>query len=364
VRDPRDREYAELLVGPCIEVQPGWQVLVGGGVLARPLIEEVVAAVARRGAYALVRLSFDGAGMGLGGGHGWLRHAATDLAAVPASLESEQLERCDAIVVVVAPENTREYVDIDPERLTAMQAAYRPSQERMLRHEVPWVVCQYPTAALAQEAAMSTEGFSEFLYGACLLDWEAERDRMRRYAERFDDASEIRIVGEGTDLRLSVEGRKMLVDAAGANMPGGEFFCSPVEDSAAGVITFSEFPAVYAGREVQGIRLAFEGGVVVDASADTAEEFLLTTLDRDDGARRLGELGVGCNPGITRHMKNTLFDEKIDGTVHLALGNGFPNLGGSNVSGVHWDIVKDLRMRGARIELDGEVVQREGAWLV
>ena len=156
----------------------------------------------------------------------------------------------------------------------------------------------------------------------------------------------------------------MEVDAGGANIPGGEFFCSPVEDSAQGTIAFTEFPAVYQGRELRGIRLRFEDGRVVDASAETNEGFLLETLDTDAGARSLGELGIGCNPGITRYMRNTLFDEKIDGTVHLALGQGFSFLGGSNESSVHWDIVKDLRLPGSRVELDGEVVQRDGSWIV
>ena len=210
---------------------------------------------------------------------------------------------------------------------------------------------------------MSLRAFEDFLYGACLLDWDAERDRMAKYAERFDAADEVRIVGEETDLRLSVAGRNAEIDAGGANVPGGEFFCSPLEDSAEGSIAFTEFPAVYGGREVNGIRLRFEHGKVVDASADSNEDFLLEMLDRDEGARRVGELGIGCNPGITRHMKNTLFDEKIDGTVHIALGNGLPEIGGTNVSQIHWDIVKDLR-NGGRIELDGALVQENGAWRI
>ena len=173
----------------------------------------------------------------------------------------------------------------------------------------------------------------------------------------------MRIVGEGTDLRLGLAGRSMQVDAGGGNMPGREFFGCPFETSATGSIAFTEFPAVYAGRELVGVRLRFEDGRVVDASADTNEDFLLATLDQDDGARRLGELGVGCNPGITRYMRNTLFDEKIDGTVHLALGAGFEHLGGKNVSAVHWDLVKDLRS-GGRIELDGVTVQENGVWAI
>ena len=156
----------------------------------------------------------------------------------------------------------------------------------------------------------------------------------------------------------------MEVDALGSNLPGGEFFGCPLEDSAEGEISFAGFPAVYRGREITGIRLSFSGGRVVDASAETNEAYLIETLDVDEGARRLGELGIGCNPGITRYMKNTLFDEKMNGTVHLALGNSYTDLGGVNESAIHWDLVKDLRLPGSHIELDGDVVQRDGGWLV
>jgi len=359
--DPRDREYAELLVGTCIDVQPGWQVLVLGSHLGRPLLEEVQRAIARRGAYALTELTFGG---GLGAtDRAWVREAPLELLSQAAPLYEHILREIDALVSVQAPENTREASSTPVERTQAVQAAYRNAQQRLLSHELPWVGCQYPTPALAQDAGMSTQEFADFLYGACLLDWDAERERMSRYAERFDAAEEVRIIGTGTDLRLSLVGRTMQVDAGGANIPGGEFFGSPVEDSAEGTIAFSEFPGVYGGRHVDGIRLRFEAGKVVEASADSHEEYLVETLDTDEGARRVGELGIGCNPGITRHMRNTLFDEKIDGTVHIAVGAGFPDLGGTNVSGVHWDIVKDLRGEG-RIELDGEVVQVNGVWTI
>ena len=345
----------------CVGVQPGWQVLVVGSTPGRPLLEEVVRLIAERDAYALLRVTFDDATIAP---RTWMRAAPIDRLAVPAPIEKHSLETCDALIVVVAPENTRDAADIPGERMAAIQGAYRPAMERVFRHEVPWVGCQYPTPALAQEAGMSTEEFADFLYGACLRDWDSERERMQRYADRFDAADEVRIVGAGTDIRLSIAGRSMKVDAGGANIPGGEFFGCPVEDSAEGVIAFSEFPAVYGGRELNGIRLRFEGGRVVEASAETNEAYLLEMLDSDEGARRLGELGIGCNPGITRYMRNTLFDEKIDGTVHLALGNGMPDLGGKNESRIHWDIVKDLRLPGTRIELDGEVVQQDGDWLV
>lgn len=357
--DPRDRDYARLLVEGCVDVQPGWQVLVTGTAPGRPLLEEICRAVGRRGAYALLRMSW---GEGSAAPTEWLLEAPLELISRPAPIRVHELETCDALIAVDAPENTRERSAVPHERMSAMMAAYRPAVERILAHRVPWVGCQYPTTALAQDAEMSLRGFADFLYGAVLRDWEAEGERMRRYADRFAAAEQVRIVGDGTDLTLGIAGREPHVDALGANMPGGEFFLCPQEDTAEGEIAFGEFPATYMGREVPGIRLRFRGGRVVDASAAANEEFLLATLDSDDGARRLGELGVGCNPGITRYMQNTLFDEKMDGTVHLALGNGFPNLGGTNVSRIHWDIVKDLRPPGSRLELDGEVVQRDGAW--
>ena len=357
--DPRVEAYAKLLVEDCLDVQPGWQVVVTGGALARPLLEAVSALLGRRGAYAVQRISLTGTRLNLP----WLQEAPDELLDTPAPLDVRPFEEADAWIGIEAPENTRELSVIDADRLARMQAGLRPHLERVFTYDIKWVGCQFPTAALAQDAGMSLTDFENFLYGACLLDWDAERERMSAYAARFDEAEEVRIVGRETDIRLSLAGRRGEVDAGGANMPGGEFFYSPLEDSASGTIAFTEFPAVYAGREVTGIRLRFEDGRVVDASADTHEDFLVEILDRDEGSRRLGELGIGCNPRITRHMKNTLFDEKIDGTVHLALGNGLPEVGGENVSQVHWDIVKDLR-EGGRLELDGKVVQESGKWLI
>ena len=208
---------------------------------------------------------------------------------------------------------------------------------------------------------MTLHELEEFIYGACLRDWHAEGERMRRIADRFDRASEVRVVGAETDLRLALEGREGAVDDGRINMPGGEVFYSPLEHATEGVVTFAEFPAVYYGREVVGARLRFEGGRIVDASAQAGEEFLLATLDADEGARRLGEFGIGCNPGIQAYTKNVGFDEKIDGTIHLAIGNSYSSTGGTNVSRIHWDIVKDLR-NGGRLYADGVLVQENGQW--
>jgi aminopeptidase len=354
--------YARLLVERCLDVQPGWQVFVKSQPPARPLIEEVVRLIARRGAYPIVRLSFIHEEQ-----HPfhvlWASEAPEELLEREAPLDALEGEQIDAWISIGAPENVRDGSELEPQRRGLIMEAIRPLLERRLRSEIPWVGCRYPTDALAQGAGMTLRQFEEFLYGACLLDWDAEGRRMERYRDRFDGASQVRIIGAETDLTLGIEGRDGIVDDGHLNMPGGEFFYSPVEDSAEGVISYREFPAVLTGTACAGVRLRFEGGRVVDASAQTNEEFLFATLDRDEGARAVGELGIGCNPAIQRHTGDTLFDEKIYGTVHVALGAGIPAAGGLNRSSVHWDMVKDLRS-GGRIELDGEVVQEDGRWLV
>jgi aminopeptidase len=352
--DPRDEAYARVLVD-CIHPEPGWQVLVNSQPLGRPLIEEVSRELGRRGVRALVRLAFDSVG-GV-----FTREAPLELLGIVADIERHQIETADSYVAILAPENTRDGSDVDAERLGTRRQALMPLHTKFLSDEKPWVGCYYPTQAAAQDAAMSLPAFADFLYGAVLIDWEALRRTMERIAERFDRAGTVRIVGDGTDLTFSLEGREGKVDALGANMPGGEIFYSPVEDSAEGVISYSEYPACYGGHEVDGVRLRFDGGRIVEASATSDEEFLLGTLGTDEGARRLGELGIGCNPGIQRHIRNTLFDEKMEGTIHLAIGHGFPQIGGRNTSAIHWDMVKELR-NGGRIELDGEVVQESGQW--
>jgi len=358
--DPRVERYATLLLDTCLHVERGWQVLVWGYPQARPLLEAVTREIGRRGAYPLLRLTFGG---GLVYHRDWVRHAPLELLAEPAPIDVHTLDHCDALLAIAAPDNTRDGSDIAPERMSLVQRAYRRSTERVNANDFPWVMCWYPTPALAQDAGLPLSAFEDFLYGAVLLDWEAEHARLSKLAGLFDAAAEVRIVGEGTDLRLSLEGRRTEVDAGMGNMPGGEFFGCPVEDSAEGVITFAEFPQLRDGRQLRNVRLRFSGGTVVDASADSEEQFLLDTLDTDPGARRIGELGVGCNPGITRYMGNVYFDEKIDGSVHIALGFGFADLGGTNESAIHWDLVKDLRS-GGRIELDGRTVQEHGAWTV
>ena len=304
MNDPRIERYATLLLDTCLDVRPGSQILVWGYPHARPLIEEVTRQIAQRGAYALLRLTFGG---GLVYHRDWLRHAPLERIAEPAPIDVHALENCDGLVAIFAPDNTRDGHDVAAERISAAQAAYRPASKRLDDSEVPWVTCWYPTPAVAQDAGMTTREFADFLYGACLLDWEAEHARISCHAALFEGAEEVRIVGAGTDLTMSLTGRPIGVDAGTGDIPGGEFYACPVETSAEGTVAFTEFPALWHGREVRGIRLRFAGGRVVDASADSEEEFLLAGRSTPTtGARRLGELGIGCNPGITRYMRNVV----------------------------------------------------------
>ncbi|HEX4526488.1 MAG TPA: aminopeptidase [Gaiellaceae bacterium] len=357
MRDPRIDEYARLLVERSVGVQPGWQVSIRGTPLARPLIEAVIEQIARIGAYPILQLSFEQ----IGGP--FAREAPVEVLRVPAPLQRRIWEEVDAFIAIWAPENAREGIDLSDERRVGLQQMTAVMRERTMAMAAPWVIAEYPVHSMAQDAGMTKTQYAQFIFDAVLRDWDAEAARMRKIADAFDAAEQVRIVGPGTDLTLSLSGRGGAVDDGHVNMPGGEVFYSPVEDSADGVIEFSEFPAVYYGQEVEDVRLVFKSGRVVDATARSGEAFLIDTLDTDEGARRLGELGIGCNPGIQRFMKNVAFDEKIDGTVHLAVGNSYSFTGGTNKSSIHWDIVKDLRSGGC-LYADGQLVQADGGWLL
>ncbi len=357
MRDARVDEYARLLVERAVDVRPGWQVSLRSTPLARPLVEAVCEAIARRGAYPIVQLDWET----ISGP--FEREAPVELLTPAAPLQQRIWEECDAFITIAAPESAHEGAELSPERRAALQRRREPLRRRQMAMDVPWVVCSYPTPAIAAEAGMQLEEFVEFVYGAVLLDWDTQARQMERIAAAFDAADEVRILGTGTELTLSLAGRTGEVDDGHINLPGGEVFYAPVEDSATGEITFAEFPATSFGRKVHGIRLVFVDGVVVDAHADEGEEVLLSMLDTDVGARRLGEFGIGCNPGIERFTSNVGFDEKIDGTIHLALGNAYGASGVGNRSAIHWDIVKDLRS-GGRLYVGERLVQADGRWLL
>jgi aminopeptidase len=351
-------EYARLIVERSLEVKPGWQVIIRTQPAARPLIDELIRMISARAAYPLLRMGFTL----FPSDEPWAAEAPEKLVGEIAPIDRYACDHMDARITVEAPDNARGAAEVGTERRALMKQAAAPFFRRTMADEIPWIGCQFPTNALAQEAGMSLAAYEDFVYGACLRNWDAESQGMHRLLARFDAANEVGIVGSETDLRLSLAGRSGAVDDGRVNLPGGEFYFSPVEDSAEGTIHL-DVPTAFDAAPVSGIRLTFRKGRVEEASAEQGEPELLAALDLDDGARFVGELGIGCNTGITRPMRSILYDEKMAGTIHLAIGASYPKVGGKNRSSLHWDLIKDLRA-GGRIELDGEVVQEDGSWLI
>jgi aminopeptidase len=282
-------------------------------------------------------------------------------------------EHADVRIVVMADVNARELSHADPKKQARAQKARKSLMETAMRRsadgEHRWALTLFPTHAYASEAGMSLRDYEAFYYSACLATdsepvtaWERQSDEVKRLTDWIEGREEVRVTGPGTDITLAVAGRRWIPCTGEHNMPDGEFFTGPIEDSVNGEIAFS-FPASYGGRTVAGVRLRFEDGKVVDATADQGEEFLIEMLDTDPGARRLGEIGIGTNYGIATGTKEILLDEKIGGTVHMAVGMSYPETGGTNSSAVHWDMVCDLR-RGGSLVVDGTELQRDGKFLV
>jgi aminopeptidase len=287
-------------------------------------------------------------------------------------VRAAEIEQVDVRMLVLADWNTKSLTSVDPGKQALRQRAYRELGRRFLERaaagELRWVVTGFPTLAAAQDAQMSLREYEEFVYRASLLDdgdpvarWRAFGERLDRVAAFLGAKRELRVVGPGTDLRLGVEGRAWVASSGHENFPDGEVFTGPVETSVEGTIRFS-YPAVFRGREVTDVRLRFEGGAVVEATAAGGQDFLDEMLEVDEGARRVGEFAFGLNEAIDVFTRNILFDEKLGGTVHLALGASYPETGGQNESGLHWDMISDLRT-GGEVYADGELVYRDGAFL-
>jgi aminopeptidase len=367
VRDQRAEALARILVQYSCDVKEGDVCLIQGETAAEPLLLAVYEEVLKRGAYPVVDLSM------VGQAPAYFKYASDaqlEWIAPPALWAADE---ADVRFRLMADTNTRALSGVDPERQTRRQSAVRPLMQTMMSRsaagQLRWSLTLFPTEAYAAEADMSLADYEDFFYRACLCDrpdpveaWRRQSDETRRLAEWITGREEVHLEGPGTNLTLNVSGRKFVAADGRHNMPDGEFFTGPVEDSVNGEVTFS-YPAVYGGREVAGVKLHFRDGVVVDASAERNEEFLLKMLDTDEGARRLGELGIGTNYGIDRFTKEILLDEKIGGTIHLAVGMSYPETGGTNSSAVHWDMVCDLRTGGS-ITVDGEELQRDGSFLV
>lgn len=353
--------HADLLVTYCTSIAPGDQVFVQVDVGALELARAITRRVLRAGAEPHLRLLYPEQTADL-------LELATDelLTSEPATLLAE-MKRMDAYIRVNAPTNAYELEGADQARQAALGKRLRDVTNQRTRH-TRWVGTLYPTPGAAQVAGMSSEAYERFVFGAMFLDdpdpaarWRELGAAQQRWADRLSQAREVRITGPGTDLRLDVTGRKWVNSDGKRNMPSGEVFTGPIESSAEGVITF-EVPSSVAGTIVEGVTLRFEGGRVVEASARRGQELLDARLEADAGARYLGELGIGTNPHITMPTLQTLFDEKILGTVHLALGSSYPETGGKNESSIHWDLICDLR-GGGEVTLDGETFLQDGKLL-
>jgi aminopeptidase len=282
-------------------------------------------------------------------------------------------ENIDVKFSIISETNTRQLSRIDPTRQVLASKARKPLLDRFFRRaadgEVRWNVTLFPTEAHAMDANMSLDEYEDFYYGACLVDhddpvgeWKKTAERHEALIEWMKGRNEVRVEGEGTDITLEVGGRTWLPADGLENFPDGEIFTGPIENKTRGHVTFS-YPGNYGGKSVEGITLEFEGGRVVEASAEKNEGFLIKTLDTDPGARVLGEIGIGTNYGIDRFTGEILLDEKIGGTVHMALGASYPESGGTNESAIHWDMVCDLR-GGGRITVDGDPLLEDGKLLV
>ncbi len=358
--DDRVAEHARLLVDWSARIEAGDDVVLAVEEGAHELATAVAAELGERGAN-LVTVSRSGEIT-----RAYLRAGDGGFDPDP-EYELALYEHADSVLVLKGSRNTAATADVPADR----RAAYDRAREgiREARLATDWVSTQHPTRATAQAAGMSVEAYREFVYDATLRDWEslaAEMDRLRR---RLDDGDEVRLLGEGTDLTLPIAGRNAVNSAASVaydshNLPSGEVFTAPA--GAEGTVLF-DVPMTVRGRRIRDVRLTFEDGVVVEHSAAAGEDAVGDVLATDEGARRLGELGVGMNRDIDRITDNMLFDEKMGGTVHLALGRAYdaclPEGETGNDSAVHVDLLTDLRERG-ELRVDGEVVLSDGtfAW--
>ncbi|MCC7354151.1 MAG: aminopeptidase [Anaerolineae bacterium] len=354
--DTRYNQLANILVNYSTRVQRGEKVLVYMiEPEAMPLAQEVYKETVKAGGLAEVYFNsayFERA---------LLKYGSDEQIRWTPEVDRWSIEWADVWIGLRAIRNPHELHDIPAERLAAHSAVV--GQLSNLRVDsTRWVICRVPTEAFAQRAEMSLDEATDFFFNATVRDWATESKQWEKWKETFQQATQVRIVGRDTDLTFSTAGRTYKLADGDKNIPDGEFFTAPVETSVEGKVYF-EFPGLYLGRKIHGIRLEFQGGRVVKATADDDEELLHKALDTDAGARFIGEFGVGVNYGIDRYVFETLFDEKMGGTIHLAMGRAYKENGGVVESNLHWDIVKDLRREGA-IWLDGRKVFAQGKFLL
>jgi aminopeptidase len=353
--DPR--AFADLLAGYCLEVQPGQQIVVRSSAEAAPLLLELQRAILARDAWPIIRVDLPGQT------RGFYDHAGDRHLDEISDLALAEAKGVDANLGITATSDVRELVGVDPAKITRLARARRPLREAIMKKR--WCSTLWPTEALAGQAGMALAEYQAFVSRALFLNqpdpvrsWGGLRTFQAKLIERLRSARDVRIEADGTDLTLRVAGRTWVNSDGKRNMPSGEVFTGPHENSANGRIRFTVRSAPE-GVDVDGVELEFADGEVVGARADTGAEYLRRALETDAGAKFLGELGIGTNFGIDRPTGTILFDEKIGGTVHLALGRSYPETGGKNASALHWDLICDLRA-GGRLTADGDVLMLDG----
>ncbi len=365
--DIRLQRMAKVLVHYSLGIKKGDRLGIMTGTNATPLVREVVREAIGAGAYPETFVELPGVREII------LKEGSDDQLSYIPPAQRMIYEEYEAMLSILAQENTKALSGVDPARMALVQQSRRDLMhtymERSANGSLRWSIAMFPTHAYAQDAEMSLNDFEDFIYRACFLDdddpvsrWQELSRQQERYVQWLKGKSTIHLQGEDTDLTFSIEGRTFINDDGHYNFPGGEFFTGPVEDSANGYIRYS-FPASFAGRSVEDVRLRFENGVVVEARAANGQDYLDKMLGLDEGARRLGEFAFGNNRNVDRCTKNVLFDEKMGGTVHLALGASIPETGGINQSALHWDMVCDLR-KGSEIRVDGELFSRDGKFVI
>lgn len=365
--DPRVDKLARILVRYSLKLKKGQLVKIVGEVAGLPLVKAVFREAIEIGAHPYVQIRIPDNEEAL-----MKKGSDQQIQYIPAHSKLE-IGKIDAYVGIWGSNNTRYMSGVDPKKQGLQRKAMRPVMEKFhKRHaagELSWVGTQFPTQADAQEADMSLSDYEDFVYGAGHINspdpvkhWKKVYKEQQRLCRILDRVDRIHVRAEGTDLKLRVKGRKWINCAGTENFPDGEIFTGPIENTAEGHIRYS-FPAVYMGREVEGVHLEFKNGKVVKETASKNQKFLTAMLNLDKGARFLGEFAIGTNYEIKRFSKNILFDEKIGGTCHLAVGASIPESGGKNKSGLHWDMICDLK-KGGEITADGKTIYRNGKFTI
>jgi aminopeptidase len=366
--DPRVDKVANILVNYSVEVRPGDLVQIRVfDPAATPMALAAYKYALLAGGHPFFRVWLTGMN------EAYYQYASDEELDYLNPLDSWVIEHADVDIAIDAEINTKSLTNVDTQRLARRRRATIPISQRFMERqatgELRWTLTQYPTHASAQDAEMSLDEYEDFVYGACMVHladpvayWKGIAAEQQRLVDWLKGRQNVRVRGENIDLTLSIAGRTFVNADGKKNFPDGEIYTGPVEDSVNGWVRFT-YPAIYNSREVDGVEMHFENGKVVKATAQKGEEFLNSVLGTDAGARYLGEFAIGTNTGITKFTRNILFDEKIGGTVHMAVGAGYPNTGSKNESAVHWDMICDMRS-GGEILVDGDLFYQDGVFKV